>query len=583
MFADMGKYVAFVILLLTSVVTTMAQPAQQKYNRAKALFNEGRYNLAQEAFKELIPYSQDNPFSQYASFYYALSAYHQGYRAVARDMLLQIKSLYPSWNQMDEVNLWLARIYFDDKAWFQGMQALAEVQDNKTQKYKEALKKQALTQVTELHVAKALYDKYPEDEAIAYRLALLLGQSTLPADRQQLQTLVAKFGWKDTGAEEEALPAIKKQVYSVALLFPFLTSTLEPTPLRKRNQFVLDLYEGMKMAADSLGRAGIKISLRAYDTDRKPETVKRLLATEELQAADLIVGPLFPEENQPAQQFSRQQRINLFNPVTHNYEVVSDNPYGFLFQPSVETMGREAALFLDAYLPNHRKKCMVILGDNRRDSVLAAHFLMKAKDTGLRIMQLEKVSRSESGRILSILATPTAFDEFKYPVQFTLPKDSLGCIFVASDDPLIYTKVISSVETRKDSIVVLGSEAWLDHTAVAFEKYQQLGVVLFAPNFVPFAHPEVKKFYARYAGIHGRSSASSPYTDYARLGFEFMLFTGRLLHEEGVYFQQSLTRRQLHTVFGRKVRYENNNRSNQVVPFIKFYNGELTEIPYSKP
>ena len=562
--------------LLTVSVMAPAQSYQQKYSYAKSLFKEGRYNLAQEAFKELIPYQEGNPFSQYASFYYALSAYHQGYRAVARDMFLQIKSLYPQWNQMDEVNLWLARIYFDEKNYFQGLQALSEIKNSKLQKEREGLKYQALSGVAEVHVAKSLYEKYSDDEVIARNLARLLRDSKSGEDQTLLMQLIDKFHWKKSEFVEEAPPTVKKKVYSVAVLFPFLTSALEPTPLRKRNQFALDLYEGIKLAVDSLAKMGITISLRAYDTERNPAVIQELLSKEELKAVDLIIGPLFPEENRPVAEFSRKNRINQFNPVTLNYDVVSDNTYGFLFQPSLEVIGQASAEFLDKYKPN--KKCMVFMGDTKRDSTLAANFLKKARETNLRILQIERFTRAESNRIMSILATPTEFDEFKYPKQFTLPKDSLGCIFVASDDPLIYTKVISSVETRKDSVTILGSEAWLDQTSVDFEKYQQLGTVFFAPNFVPPFSSAVQDFQRRFIRIHGRPSAATQYTDYARMGYEFMMFAGQMLQQGGVYFQHAIQDKPLTTVFGRIVMYSGMHRSSHVVPFVRFSNGELVSI-----
>jgi hypothetical protein len=564
------------LLLLTTPGVAQAQSFQQKYGYAKTLFKEGKYNLAQEAFKELIPYQEGNPFSRYASFYYALSAYHQGYRAVARDMFLQIKSLYPQWNQIDEVNLWLARIYFDEKNYFQGLQALGEIKSNKLQNARDALKQQALAGVQELHIAKSLHEKYPDDEAIARTLARLLRNSKAADDQALLTRLIDKFHWKKAEFIEEAPPTVKKKVYTVAVLFPFLTSTLEPTPLRKRNQFVLDLYEGIKLAVDSLAKTGINISLRAYDTERNPAVIQELLNKEELKAVDLIIGPLFPEENKPVAEFSRKNRINQFNPVTMNYDAVNDNPYGFLFQPSLEVIGQASAEFLNKYSRN--KKCMVFMGDTKRDSTLAANFLKKARETNLRILQIEHFTRAESNRIMSILATPTEFDEFKYPKQFTLPKDSLGCIFVASDDPLIYTKVISSVETRKDSVTILGSESWLDQTSVDFEKYQQLGTVFFAPNFVPAFSDAVQNFQHRFMRIHGRPSAATQYTDYARIGYEFMMFVGQLLHQSGVYFQHSLQDAPAKTIFGRDVIYSGSHRSNNVVPFVRFRNGELIKI-----
>ena len=56
-----------------------------------------------------------------------------------------------------------------------------------------------------------------------------------------------------------------------------------------------------------------------------------------------------------------------------------------------------------------------------------------------------------------------------------LKKDSLGSIFVASDDALIYAKVISSIETRGDQYYCAWvRKAGLDQHTVDLEKFQNL-------------------------------------------------------------------------------------------------------------
>jgi hypothetical protein len=49
---------------------------------------------------------------------------------------------------------------------------------------------------------------------------------------------------------------------------PFLAATLDPSPVVKRNQFVLDIYDGVKLAADSLRKQGINLEILAYDNER---------------------------------------------------------------------------------------------------------------------------------------------------------------------------------------------------------------------------------------------------------------------------------------------------------------------------
>lgn len=575
------KSLAIVLLVncqLLIVNTASAQTNyEQQYAISKKLYTEGKYNLAMESFKKLIPYDRSNPYREYASFYYALSAYHQNFKAVAKDMFGQIKTLYPAWDKMDEVNIWLAKIHFDNKEYFQGLKLLSELKSAKPPKEVSEMKKQAFINIHDLETLKRLLEEYPNDAVIGERLARELSKNqTQLEDQKLLESLISRFDLKKADYIIETPETIHKDVYTVSVLFPFVVNTLDISTTRKRNQFVLDLYEGMMLAVDTLARQGIKISLRAYDTERSPERIKSLLLLRELKSSDMIVGPLYSEENGLVQEFSQVNQINLFNPISNNYELVKDNFYGFLFQPSYETIGSQSAEYLASVKRN--KKCMVFYGESKRDSTLAASFVQKAQQSGLKILRSEKVTKETSRKILEILATPTELDEFKYPKQFTLPKDSLGSVFVASDDPLIYTKVVSSVETRKDSVTIIGSENWLDQTAVDYSKYEALKIVLYGPNFSADNNPAYLAFQRKFIKEHGRNSSESSYTNYAKIGYDFMLFAGNTLKKHGVYFQDALSKNRQVPGYLTGGYDFTASRTNQYVPFIEFRNGKLVEI-----
>lgn len=570
---------AVIVNCQVSIVNcTVAQTDyKQLYAISKKLYADGQYNLAMESFKKLIPYDQQNPYREYASFYYALSAYNQNFKAVAKDMFGQIKTLYPTWDKMDEVNIWLAKIHFDNKDYFQGLRLLHELKNEKNRQSVSEMKKQALRGVTDIETLKMMLEDYPKDGVIGEHLARELAKNqTRLEDQELLESLISKFNLKKTDYIIETPETIHKDVYTVSVLFPFVVNTIDVSPSRKRNQFVLDLYEGMMLAVDTLAKQGIKINLRAYDTERSPERIKTLLLMRELKSSDMIVGPLYSETNTPIQEFSQVNQINLFNPISNNYELIKNNFYGFLFQPSYETIGSRSAEYLSSVKKN--RKCMVFYGESKRDSTLAASFVEKARQSGLNILLTEKVTKEFSRKILDILATPTEFDEFKYPLQFTLPKDSLGSVFVASDDPLIYTKVISAVETRKDSVTVVGSENWLDQAAVDYSKYETLGIVLYAPNFSADDNPAYQAFQRKFIKKHGRNSSAASYSNYAKIGYDFMLFAGNTLAKHGVYFQDALSKNRQVPGYLTGGYDFNSSRTNLYVPFIKFKSGKLVEV-----
>jgi tetratricopeptide (TPR) repeat protein len=564
----------FVICLFTLLSNSIF--SQIDYNKqffnAKQLFREGKYNLAMESFKPLIPYDQNNQFSEYSAFYYALSAYRQGYKAVAKDMLNQIKTLHPKWDKLDEVNFWLGKIHFDNRDYFQGLKVFSSIADKKFEKDIEAAKSTHLITITDVETLKMMHEEYPKDEIVVKALANALAKNiSNESDKKHLESLIDKFHLKREEYFPEAPKTFHKEKYSVSVLLPFMVNTLEPTPGKKRNQIVLDFYEGMELAIDTLSKQGVNISLRAYDTERSIEKIKKVLQTEELKNTDLIVGPFFPEENKIVQDFSTVNKINTVHPFSNSSETIGLNAHAYLFQPSSETLGRKAAEYLADRVK--RKNCLVIYGTNKKDSVMMASFMQKAAEKGLNVVAAQKFSSKEAGKVLALLATPTEYDEFKYPSQFTLKKDSIGSIYVATDEALIYTKVVSGIETRGDSIQVIGSENWLDDHAIDLEKYEALRLVLTAPNYAAVTRPHYQAFLNKFILTHGRTPSTT-----ARMGYEFMLFFGNQLKTNGVYFQDGLSKSEFIPGYLTEGFNYQFGRDNQTVPFVTFRNGLITLI-----
>lgn len=568
----------FFLLIFMSVAN--GQDFKRLYKNAKMLFDDGNYNLAMEAFKPLIVYDRNNPFTEYAGFYYAVSAYKIGYSAVARDMFLQIRKLQPDWEQLYEVNYWLAKSYFDQREYFQALLTLADLEGYAGQHFELAndvrlMKENYIAHITDAETLRMALEEYPTDVVIARAYSRALAKEVFnPEVLHEFDSLVNRFGFNRDDFHLELGPvSVRKEKYIVAVLFPFLSNAMNPSPTASRpNQAILDIYLGMRMAADSLAKTGVQLDLRAYDTERNIETLKRILRSDELKNADLIVGPIFPEELKYVQQFSIDNKINMISPVSNSPDFMRDNPFALLFQSSIQTIGVRAAEVMATAV--RKRNCMVLYGDTQKDSVMAGSFMERAQSLGIQIVFAERYNRETANRIPTVLATATEFDEFKNPSQFSLRRDSIGGIFVASDNPLIYSKVNSSVTTRGDSIVVMGSEAWIapENTSVSFENYERIHVLLAAPNFSSVRSVPYMNFRKNFMGKHGVYP-----TQYAKMGFEFTFFIGHALRDYGTYFQQGLSEKGYYKAWLYEgYDYANGSHDNQYVPFVYFNNGELT-------
>jgi tetratricopeptide (TPR) repeat protein len=577
------KLFVFLIAIVScqlSIVNSFAQDYERQYKNAKQLYDEKNYNLAMEAFKGLIVYDQENPYFQYASFFYALSAHYQGYPVIAKDMLVQIKKLYPQWEQIDEVNFWLAKIYFDQRDYFQALLVLKSIKSSSFRSDSEAMQRKYLAQIEDVETLKMVFEENPSNSIAGYFLAKSISRQPLyQQDVLLFESVVNQFGFNRTDFISATKPlSVKKDRYRVALLFPFLVNSLYPTPTVKQNQFILDLYQGMRLAADTLSQQGVQIELLAYDIERSIDVLKKLLETDELKSADLIVGPLIgTEETKIVQDFSLTNQIAMINPVTNNSGYLGQNPFALLYQPSHETLGRRAAEVVATDV--HNKNCIVFFGDSPKDSVMAFNFITRAKELNVNIVLAEEVRKETSPRIQTVLATPTEFDDYKNPIEFKIKRDSIGSVYVATEEVAIYSKVISSVQTRKDSTRIYGLESWAspDNSSTNYDTFERLGVTLASPNFASISNQAFIDFRKKYINRHGQLPST-----YARIGYEFIEFIGKVLSENGTYFQEALSQKGfIPGSLGEGYNFQN-ARDNQYVPFLRLKEGIMTPINKSQ-
>jgi TolA-binding protein len=60
-----------VFILWGCSLLAAAQDPKRQYKSAKEFYASGKYNLAMEMFKPLMTYDKNNPYTEYAAFYYA--------------------------------------------------------------------------------------------------------------------------------------------------------------------------------------------------------------------------------------------------------------------------------------------------------------------------------------------------------------------------------------------------------------------------------------------------------------------------------------------------------------------------------
>lgn len=111
------------------------------------------------------------------------------------------------------------------------------------------------------------------------------------------------------------------QTIDVALMLPFLLDS------RGGEQaLMVEYYEGLLLAVDSLKRQNVNIDLHVYDTGDRNSSLDALLSKPELKQMDIIFGPGHSEHIKAVSDFAKEHDIRLVIPFTSKDSEVFNNP-----------------------------------------------------------------------------------------------------------------------------------------------------------------------------------------------------------------------------------------------------------------
>jgi LysM repeat protein/ABC-type branched-subunit amino acid transport system substrate-binding protein len=98
----------------------------------------------------------------------------------------------------------------------------------------------------------------------------------------------------------------------------------------------IHFYEGALLAIDSLQQMGVNVDLEVLDTEQKASKVKNLVSSGALNDANLIIGPVYPNEQKEISDFAAKRKIPVVSPLSPSEEETKDNDYFFQVNPPRE-------------------------------------------------------------------------------------------------------------------------------------------------------------------------------------------------------------------------------------------------------
>lgn len=130
---------------------------------------------------------------------------------------------------------------------------------------------------------------------------------------------------------------VKKDRYNVAVLSPLYLDSVEwEKNLSRIPSFMtpgIDFYQGARIAADTLNKAGFQINLFIYDSKSNYLDVNNLITSDKLDSMDLIIGNASVSDLKLLGDFAERKKINFVSAVSPSDAGQETNPYFTILQP----------------------------------------------------------------------------------------------------------------------------------------------------------------------------------------------------------------------------------------------------------
>jgi LysM repeat protein len=105
----------------------------------------------------------------------------------------------------------------------------------------------------------------------------------------------------------------------------------------------IQFYEGVLLAVDSMQKAGMRIRLNVYDTERSPESIRKYIYDTGFLKTDLIIGPVYPSIQKEIATIALKNRIPFVSPLSSNSALLQSNQYYYQVNPTRDFLADKTA------------------------------------------------------------------------------------------------------------------------------------------------------------------------------------------------------------------------------------------------
>ena len=469
-----------VLLVLSFILSTAYAVAQQPpaaYLKAKADLDAKAYGMAKDGFTAFLDETKYGVLSHYAAFHSAEAALQLKQAPHAIELLTALKG--KAWSKSEEVTYLLALAYFQNNQLVAGLQALkgltSEPMVSKGHRASFEYLQSASSDFLITHL-----EEFKQNQGFTAALAYVLQKkASMSASERSTLNQILQSGTQGI---------LKDKVLDVVVILPFTTSGDQDISLIESTNFLLELYQGIELEVARLKEEGVAIQLHTFDSKRDLEYLNALVKDPTILAADVIVGPVYPEESALVSAFAEAQKIPFIHPLSNLGDRYEESQFSYLFRPALSSLANGV---VDALKKQGWGKTVAIgYSGNSRDEQLGLLLQNLLTKEGFNLVKVQKVDSKNANAFLQGLGVRRG------------NQPAVNQVILLSDDPALAQPVFSLMESISAEVPLLVMDSWLGFNFSNFEMLEYANFY-FISNNTPKYHSEAmddfrKLYYSKH-------------------------------------------------------------------------------------
>jgi len=296
----------------------------------------------------------------------------------------------------------------------------------------------------------------------------------------------------------------------------------------------IHFYEGVLLAVDSLRQMGIKAELDVFDTEQRSSKVKSLVSSGKLDRADLIIGPVFPNEQKEIADFAINRKIPVVSPLSGSDEISSRNPWFFQVNPSRDFIDAERAKYV---VSAYKSSNILVLetgssgNDAQKEKELIQGVLAKA-DTSHNASTVRMVNYRRDGYT---------------GLRNAMMKERKNVVIIPSDNEAEVSVAVSNMKALSAAfdVTLIGSNRFPMFESINPEHFHYGRLEFLTPYWPDYQNNVTRSFVHKF-----RNYFKTEPNQFSMQGYDVTFFFGKALSDFGKDFRACIPHASEHLVQG---------------------------------